>query len=347
VTLADPPQIDGEPDLTRLADHLAAVLPGGLAGPLSCRLIAGGRSNPTYELSDGRSDWILRRPPYGTVWDSAHDMGREARVMSALAATAVPVPMVVATCEDASVLGAPFYLMDRLEGRTLRSHEDTARLTRAERAGLADSLLDTLVALHEVEPASVGLADFGRADGYLERQLRRWGRQWDVVRTRELPVATEVHEHLTRTMPAQRLNGVVHGDYKIDNVMVAHDDPTTIVGVLDWEMATLGDTLADVGFLVAFWDEAGKPYNPITAGTTAHDGFPSADEVVAGYAARRGIEMADVDWYVAFSDFKLAVILQQIHHRHLRGETVGDWFDDIGDMVEPLLLRAHARARTF
>lgn len=333
-------------DIDALARHLDEALPNGLRGKLRARLIAGGRSNPTYELTDGTSYWILRRPPYGEILQSAHDMSREARVMSALAGSAVPVPTVVDHCEDTSVLGAGFYVMDKLEGRTLRTHEDTGALTPEQRAGVTDAMLDTLVALHDIDPAKVGLADWGKAEGYLERQLRRWSRQWHMVKTSERPEVDELLELLGKTVPPLRYPGIVHGDYKIDNLMIDKDDPTQILGVLDWELSTLGDTLTDLGNLISFWDEVGQMHNPITAGATAHEGFGSAQYVVEKYAERRGISIDDFAWYIVFADLRLAVILEQIHARHLQGTTVGAWFDDIGGMVGPLLERARQRADT-
>lgn len=311
-------------DLEALGDWLRDQLPGGLAGPLTARLIAGGRSNPTYELGDGEREWILRRPPYGEILQSAHDMSREATVMSALAGSAVPVPRVVGLCRDHDVLGADFYVMDKLDGRTYRTAEDTARLTPEQRSAMTTSMLDTLVALHEIDPADVGLAEWGRPQGYLERQVKRWARQWHTIKTAERPQLDEVVAMLERSMPETRFPGIVHGDYKIDNLFLAHDDPARILGVLDWEMSTLGDTLADLGSLISFWDEVGKFHNPITAGATAHVGFPGADEVVAMYAQRRGISIEDLEFYIVFADFKIAVILEQIHARHLKGTTVGD-----------------------
>jgi aminoglycoside phosphotransferase (APT) family kinase protein len=327
-------------DLATLTAYLTDVLDPPPIGALSAELIAGGRSNPTYALTDGQRSWILRRPPYGDYVKSGHDMGREVTVMTALSETPVPVPTVVAYCQDADVLGAPFYVMDRIEGTTYRTPGDTSTLSEAQRAGLASSLVDTLVALHEVDPNSVGLAEWGRPDGYLERQLARWGRQWDAVATTERPQVAELLRRLRASMPTTSQPGIVHGDFKIDNVMVSNEDPTSILAVLDWELSTLGDTHADLGLLVSFWDEPGKMFNPITKGATALPGFPSADDIVASYVARRGIQVDDVDWYVVFSDFKIAVILEQIHRRHVAGTTAGEGFDDIGAMVAPLLDRA-------
>nr|WP_241032247.1 phosphotransferase family protein [Rhodococcus pseudokoreensis] len=311
---------------------------------LRTRLIAGGRSNPTYELSDGDRAWILRRPPVGHVLPTAHDMSREYRALTALYGSAVPVPRTVGLCEDTALIGAPFYVMDKLDGITLRTAEDTGRLTPTQRAALAETMVQTLAALHEVDPADVGLDDWGRPDGYLERQLRRWQRQWESSATAPRPEVDELQARLAASVPESRYPGIVHGDFKIDNLMVAADDPTHILGVLDWEMSTLGDTLTDLGILCSFWDQQGEFHNPITAGATALPGFPSRDELVHAYVQARGIDVPDIDWYLVFADFKIAVILEGIHARHTQGHTAGDDFTGIGDMVGPLLNRALDRA---
>ena len=328
----------------RVRRWLASADPRFSGLRLQTRLIAGGRSNPTYELTDGSRFWILRRPPVGHVLPTAHDMSREYRALTALYGTAVPVPRTVGLCEDTDVLGAPFYVMDRIDGITLRSPDDTGRLTPAQRRALADAAVRTLVALHEVDPADVGLADWGRPDGYLERQLKRWQRQWESSATSPRPEVDELHARLTASMPDTRFSGIVHGDFKIDNLMVDRDDPTSILGLLDWEMSTLGDTLTDLGILCSFWDHEGEFFNPITAGATAMAGFPTRDEIVDAYASARHVDVTDLDWYLVFADFKIAVILEGIHARHLQGHTAGEDFEGVGDMVGPLLNRALERA---
>jgi aminoglycoside phosphotransferase (APT) family kinase protein len=328
----------------RVRRWLAGADPRFSGSRLQTRLIAGGRSNPTYELTDGSRSWILRRPPVGHVLPTAHDMSREYRALTALYGTDVPVPRTVGLCEDLDVLGAPFYVMDRIDGVTLRTPEDTGRLTEAQRRDLAEAAVDTLVALHEVDPADVGLADWGRPDGYLERQLKRWQRQWESSATAPRPEVDELHARLIASMPETRFTGIVHGDFKIDNLMVARDDPTVILGLLDWEMSTLGDTLTDLGILCSFWDHEGEFFNPITAGATAMAGFPTRDEIVDAYASARNVDVTDLDWYLVFADFKIAVILEGIHARHLQGHTAGADFDGVGDMVGPLLNRALQRA---
>ena len=317
---------------------------GGIDGPLRTRLIAGGRSNPTYEVGDEHRSWVLRRPPHGHVLPTAHDMAREFRVINALRDTAVPVPLALGLCTDHDVLGADFYVMEKLDGTTLRTREDTARLSTEQRGLLAERMVDTLVTLHQVDPAEVGLADWGRPQGFLERQLRRWGQQWEASATAPRPQVEELLRRLADSRPDRHLPGIVHGDFKVDNLMVGADDPTRVLGVLDWEMSTLGDTLTDLGLLCSFWDQPDEPWNPITAGATALPGFPSRAEVIERYAAERGLDLDDLDWYVVFADVKIAIILEGIHARHLQGHTEGKDFDDVGAMVGPLLDRALATA---
>lgn len=332
-----------ELDCARVREWLSSRETGPV-GALTARLIAGGRSNPTYELTDGQRHWILRRPPQGHVLPTAHDMGREYRALSSLKDSAVPVPRTVGLCEDPSVIGASFYVMDKLDGITLRTQNDTAQLTEAQRGGLAENMMDTLAALHTIDPADVGLADWGRPDGFLARQLNRWQRQWDSSATSERPEVAELNRRLAASLPERSYPGIVHGDFKIDNMMVDAQDPTRILGVLDWEMSTLGDTITDLGILCSFWDHEGEFFNPITAGATALPGFPTRDELVARYVAARGIDVPDIDWYLVFADFKIAVILEGIHARHAQGHTEGEDFAGVGVMVGPLLGRALERA---
>jgi aminoglycoside phosphotransferase (APT) family kinase protein len=327
-------------DVEAVGAFLDRSVPGLRRGPLRATLLAGGRSNPTYEVTDGEQSWILRRPPYGHFISSAHDVLREQRLMAALQGSKVPVPSVVAACEDTAVLGAPFYLMDKVTGRTFRTPTDTASLSADEQGRLSQAMVDVLVDLHSVDPEQVGLPPRTRADGYLTRQIERWYAQWNKVATGERPEVPWLVEVLRRSMPETTNRGIVHGDYKIDNVMVSSDDPATVVAVLDWEMATVGDTLADLGLLLSFWDGPGEFHNPITAGATAHPGFMRSAQIAESYANQTGCDLDRLDWYVAFSDFKVAVILEQIHARHREGTTVGDGFDDIGSMVQPLLERA-------
>lgn len=272
-------------------------------------------------------------------------MRREYTVIAALAGSRVPVPRALHLCEDESVLGAPFYLMDLVDGRFVGDRDSAEVLLPAQRRALGFALVDVLADLHEIDAEAVGLAELGRSDGYLERQLKRWARQWEASSTVERPEVAVLLEKLGRALPSRRYPGIVHGDVKLDNILVSPQDPAQIVAVLDWEMSTLGDTLTDLGILLSFWDVPGEPFNPVTRGTTAIDGFPTRAELLARYAQRRGIDLPNVDWYIIFADLKIAVILEGITARHEQGRTVGEGFDGIADMVDPLLQRALDRAR--
>lgn len=335
----------GEPEAARRAMASLERAIGGFEGPLHTRLLSGGRSNPTYELTDGSRAWVLRRPPRGRVLPSTHDMGREVRVLRALEASPVPVPRVVHFEDDAAVLGVPFYVMEKLEGRTLATAADTGQLSREERRELALGMVDTLVTLHGIEPDEVGLQGFGNPAGYLERQLIRWEKQWSAVATDEMRDVGTLLERLGSTIPVTARTGIVHGDFKLDNIMVQADSPSEIRAVLDWEMAALGDCAADLGVLISFWDDADHDFNPITAGATALPGFPSRLEMIDAYAERSGSVLADIDWYIMLADFKVAVLLQGIHSRRLRGEAAGSRTDDVGQMVAPLIARALSSSR--
>ncbi|MFF9349737.1 phosphotransferase family protein [Streptomyces sp. NPDC014734] len=317
-------------DLDRLRGHLDHELPGLVNGPLEARLVEGGRSNLTYLVTDGSGRWVVRRPPLGHVLATAHDMGREHRVISALHPTAVPVPEPVLLCEDDSVIGSPFYVMEYVEGTPYRTAEQLAPLGAARTRAAVLGLVDTLVDLHAVDPRTVGLGDFGRPEGFLERQLRRWGKQLDASRDRELPGIDELHAALGRTLPDSPAPTVVHGDYRLDNVLIGPDD--RIRAVLDWEMSTLGDPLTDLGLLVMYSSDLGLADSPVST-TSGAPGHPSPAELIGRYAARSGRDTSALSWYTAFAWFKLAVILEGIHYRYTLGRTLGAGFERIGDLV--------------
>ncbi|MFD0773214.1 phosphotransferase family protein [Streptomonospora algeriensis] len=321
-------------DLRRLGEYLEEQRPGMLGGPLRGEVIAGGRSNLTYTVTDGRGRWVVRRPPLGHVLPTAHDMGREHRVISALADTPVPVPYTVLLCEDTEVLGAPFYVMEHVEGVPYRSAEQLDALGAARTGGIAASMIDTLVDLHAVDPAAVGLAGFGKPEGFLERQLRRWKKQLEASRSRELPGIDRLHERLGARIPASPEPAVVHGDYRLDNLLVGPDDEIT--AVLDWEMSTLGDPLTDLALIITYSSAAMVDSSTVSNAHTA-EGYPDADEIIARYAHRSGRDVSALDWYVGLAFFKLAVILEGIHYRHAQGKTVGEDFDKIGDVVPGLV----------
>jgi len=317
-------------DLDRLRGLLDRERPGLVTAPLSGRLIEGGRSNLTYAVTDSTTKWVVRRPPLGHVLATAHDMKREHRVISALHPTDVPVPNPVLLCEDADVLGAPFYVMEFVEGTPYRTADELLPLGPERTRGAVLELVDTLVELHAVDPADAGLADFGRPEGFLDRQLRRWGKQLAASRNRELPGVEELHAALGRRLPTSPTPTVVHGDYRLDNVLIGKDDK--IKAILDWEMSTLGDPLTDLGLLVMYSIPLELPDSPIST-TASAPGHPAPAELIERYAERSGRDVSSVAWYTAFAWFKLAVILEGIHYRYTLGQTVGRGFDRIGELV--------------
>ncbi|GAB3165203.1 phosphotransferase family protein [Amycolatopsis sp. NPDC004378] len=321
-------------DLVRLRAHLDAHRPGMVAGELTADVVQGGRSNLTYVVGDGRSRWVVRRPPLGHVLPTAHDMSREFRVISGLHDTAVPVPEALLLCEDPDVLGARFYVMSFVEGTPYRTAEELAELGETRTRVIADALVDTLVDLHAVDPAAVGLGDFGRPEGFLERQLRRWKKQLDGSRSRDLPGIETLHDRLAAAVPVSGQPSIVHGDYRLDNVLVDAGDE--ISAVLDWEMSTLGDPLTDLALLVAY-AERDKVSLQFVSNASSAPGYPTTDQVVARYAERSGRDVSQLNWYVSFAFFKLAVILEGIHYRYQQGKTVGAGFEGVGAGV-PLLI---------
>jgi aminoglycoside phosphotransferase (APT) family kinase protein len=321
--------------LAALAAWLDAQRPGLRSGELSGEVIAGGKSNLTYRITDGTSTWALRRPPLAHVLPTAHDMAREFRVVSALAGTGVPVPPVIALCPDADVLGAPFYLMGFVDGVVLDKPEILRTVDYDAATRTCELLMDTLADLHDVDPVAVGLADFGRPEGFLARQVKRWHQQWQASETRPLESLAQTVERLTSTLPDQSPAAIVHGDYRLTNVMFS-PDLRTLVAVVDWEMATLGDPLTDVALLLAYHALARLTTGQAVADACTAPGFLSDDEVVERYS-RGGRDLSDLGFYLGLAYFKIAVILEGIHYRHLHGQTVGEGFDQVGDAVEPLL----------
>jgi aminoglycoside phosphotransferase (APT) family kinase protein len=338
---SDPPGLD----LTRLADYLREAQPGLLHGQLSAELIAGGKSNLTYRVRDADRSIVLRRPPLGHVLPTAHDMAREYRVISALHPTGFPVATPIHLCPDAEPLGAPFYLMSYVEGRVLRETADIEGLSPDTARRTGELLVDTLVQLHATDPEKVGLTDFGRPAGYLARQVRRWYEQWERSKTRELQSLEDVAARLRESVPEHTRTGIVHGDFRLDNVIV-DAAVSQILAVLDWEMATLGDPLADLGLLVVYTELAADGLAPTQPRLSPDQGFMPAAALVERYGDQAGVDVGAIGWHVALGYYKLAIVSEGIHARFLQGKTVGAGFEHMGSSVPLLIDRARTHLDT-
>ena len=338
--------VDGVPgiaDAPRLARWLSAS--GVASGELGViELIAGGRSNLTYRLDFGGSRLVLRRPPLGHVLPTAHDMAREFRVLTALHGTDIPVPTPLAICADADVIGAPFYVMEYVDGLVLRTREDGEQLTPDQGRQLSERLAGMLAAIHGVDIDAAGLAGFGRPEGYLARQLARWQRQWELSATREMPGYDRLVERLTAGLPDGGDHALVHGDFRLDNMLVTLGPQPAIEAVVDWEMSTLGDPLADLGLTLIYWADPGDAEwldINVGAAVTARPGFLSRADLARRYAELTGRDLSGIGYYMAFGCFKLAVVLEGIHARFLQHKTVGEGFEREGPAVPVLIERAH------
>jgi aminoglycoside phosphotransferase (APT) family kinase protein len=306
----------------------------GFAGHLSAGLLQGGRSNLTYVLTDGQRRWVLRRPPLGGLTPSAHDMSREYRVVAALRDSDVPVaPAVVLAGED--VLGVPFSVVEYVDGRVIRTTTQLHELPAADITRCAFGLIDVLARLHAVDPRAVGLDGFGRPEGYLARQVRRWHDQWQRVRTRSLADIDTLHAKLAETCPGESGASIVHGDYRIDNTILDYEDAGTVRAVVDWEMASLGDPLADLGLHLVYADPA---FAPVLGGSaaSASDRLPPVADIAERYAVATGRDLGRLGFYLGLGYFKIAVIAEGIHARFKSGMTRGPGFETVGQAVAPL-----------
>jgi aminoglycoside phosphotransferase (APT) family kinase protein len=324
-------------------EHVPNVEP-----PLSYERISGGRSNLTYAVTDAAgSRWALRRPPLGKRLASAHDMGREHRIITALAETEVPVAPTVGLCEDDAVNDAPFYVMEWVEGPVLRSASDAELFPdSSDRRTIGERVVETLVAIHGVDADAVGLGGLGKKSDYVARQLHRWNGQWEKSKTRDVPLVEEVHDRLVERIPDQGAATIVHGDYRLDNMILT--DRGEVAAVVDWELCTLGDPLADVGMLLVYWGEEGDELVPLEPATQA-PGFPSRDDVRRLYAERSGRDLSEIDYYVALGLWKLAVILEGVFARYSAGQYgAGDEeYESFGRVVGRLAEAADDAVRTL
>ncbi len=335
-----PPLVD-EAALERYLDE---HLPGA-DGPLQAERVIAGHSNETFFITRGSQTWVLRRPPRGPLLPTAHDVLREYRVLTALAKTEVPVPQPVLACEDTSIIGAPFYLMERKAGVVIRDTLPPFADTPAVRRDLALALVDALALLHSVDWRAAGLEGFGKPEGYLERQVRRWIGQLEGARNRNIPELDQVAEWLKAHIPESPPATIVHGDYRMDNVMFANGLPVRLVAILDWEMSTLGDPLADLGYLLSFWRQIGDPqpeFPSNTWWTEEATGFPTRQELAERYAQKTGRRIKEVAFYQALAIWKLAVLLEGSYKRHLAGTTDDPFFALLREGVPALARRAWA-----
>ena len=330
-----------DPDGLRLAPLAAWMSDHGLgidaSAPLRADLLAGGRSNISYRLSDGAGgEWVLRRPPLGHILPSAHDMGREFRVLTGLHSVGFPVPRPVAECTDVDVIGAQFMLMDFVDGRVIDSADRASHLAPEEASAISGALVDALADLHAIDPAAAGLESLGRPDGYLARQVSRWTKQWELTRTRDLAdidvlaaaLASQVDDVLA--MPGS----IVHGDFRIDNTILAADAPV-VRAVLDWEMSTLGDPISDLAVMLVYWTDAGDTLRsavPVAQHITDQPGFWTRAELVARYADHSGRSLDHLDFCAALACFKLAVIMESILARSLQGQQLGTGASEVDAM---------------
>ncbi len=311
--------IQREPVTAWLAERLDDLVP-----PLDFSLIAGGHSNLTFDVRDqADGHWVLRRPPLHQVLATAHDMGREHRIISALAPTDVPVPDTIGLCTDEAVNGSPFYVMDFVDGTVIRNVDAAEELTDDQRRLVGESVVDVLARIHAVDVDAVGLGDLGRKEAYIERQLKRWNGQFEKSKTREVPIMEDAFAQLSALVPPQGPAAIVHGDYRLDNCMI---DPSAgeVVAVLDWEICTLGDPLADVGLLHVYWGAPDDAQTAVLRAPTVLPGFPGRDEALRRYAAMSGRDLSAIDYYVAFGYWKLACIIEGVYSRYVAGAMGGD-----------------------
>ncbi len=338
--MSAPPGID----VARVSDWLAGVLPGAVP-PFTFARIGDGRSNLTFRVEDGGGGaWIVRRPPLGRLLKGAHDMAREHRLIAALHPAGVRVPQPFGLCEDDAVTGAPFYAMELAPGHVITDVGDLDGMPVAARTRAAASLVDALVELHAVDVNAVGLGDLARHDGYAERQLKGWWRQWEASKTREIPAIDRVRDRLAASIPVQRRVAVVHGDYKLENVVVGDDG--AVRAILDWELCTLGDPIADLGTLMAYWIEPGDPTTWALSGAAAPtraEGFPSRAEMAARYAERTGDPLDGLPFYEAQACWKLAIIVQGVVRRFRdTPENANVDPDELDPVIDVLAERAEA-----
>ena len=329
---------DEQLDCSRLEPWLRARLPEA-AGPLTVRQFGGGHANLTYLLRFGATEYVLRRPPLGPVAPTAHDMAREHRVLVRLGDAFPLAPRSHALCTDPDVLGVDFHVLERRHGTVIRRELPAGVHDRPDlQRRIGHMIVDVLTDLHQVDPAAVGLGDLGRPEGFVQRQLDGWRRRWHAARDQDVENVDRMLRWLDAGVPAAQATALLHNDYKLDNLMVDAGDAATPVAVMDWDMTTRGDPLMDLGYLLNFWNEPGDDprWHHVSRMPTNHPGFPTRADVVERYARRSGLDLERAVWYHVFGVFKLAVIVQQIYIRYLRGQTRDTRFADYNVRVQDL-----------
>jgi aminoglycoside phosphotransferase (APT) family kinase protein len=315
-----------------LTAYLDEQVEHGRGAPVVITKIGEGKSNLTFRIERGGHRWVLRRPPMGDLPETAHDMLREHRVLDALRSTGVRAPVPLIACEDPEVIGVPFYLMEEIDGVVIRN-ELPPVFIEAERAQLGFEMVDALAELHTTDYVAAGLGDLGRPDGYTARQVARWTKQWEFMKTRDLPDIEAIREWLEEHVPTDSPNAIVHGDYKMDNVVFSRAAPARLLAILDWEMATLGDPLADLGYLMVFWPEHGEANVRMLPQPTQLPGFPTRAELIDRYTERTGFSMTDLTFYRTLAVWKLAILSEGLYKRFLAGKADSDWFAVLAEAV--------------
>jgi len=352
VTQPDPETIDVRDDerldSSRLEPYLRERLPH-TDGPLQVAQFGGGHANLTYLLSFGSQEYVLRRPPMGPIAPSAHDMKREHKVQSSLYKAFPLAPRSFLYCDDTDIIGSDFHVSERRPGFVIRGEmPDRFADDPSLNQRIGSMLIDTLADLHSIEPASVGLEDLGRPEGFVERQLGGWTKRWHAAKDKDLPEIDQVIPWLEDNLPTSKYITLLHNDFKLDNVLLDTEDPATPTAVLDWDMCTLGDPLMDLGHMLNYWTDStdGTEWRSNMTMPTWRDGFPTRKDVVARYGERTGFDVSSVNWYFVFGSFKLAVILQQIYIRYLRGQTKDKRFARFDERVAGLAKRGAYFSKT-
>lgn len=338
---------DEQFDIAALDRYLRGQLPGA-TGPLGVEQFPGGHSNLTYLLRYGDLEFVVRRPPLGPVAPKAHDMSREYRALNGLWRVFPPAPRPYLLCEDPTVIGAPFYVMERRRGIVVRRQEPPEwKGNHSIRRQVSEAMVDTLITLHAVDYVATGLGNLGKPEGFVERQVKGWAERWERAKDREVPAISQLAGWLAERIPAPTDATLVHGDFKLDNVMLDPADPGRMIAVLDWEMCTLGDPMVDLGLLLCYWAEDGDPYarKESVAQVTAQPGWYTREEIVRHYAGKTGRDVSKIAFYEIFALYKIAVVVQQIYIRWKRGQTKDERFAAFGPRVVALAEAALALAK--